>query len=344
MKRQIATIRDVAEAAGVSIATVSAVLNQSARVSPAREARVRRAVAELGYAPQRSARSLRQGKTMMLSLIVPDIANPFFGTIGRIVEREADQRGYALLLNNSGEDEVKERRYLGHARAQDVDGLILSITGPHETYTQDWREHIGVPTVLVDRDIPGLDLECVTTDNRLAAELAVRHLLSLGHRRIGAVLGPDHLSPSLERSAGFEAALNGSDAERDPELFRKADFHSPDAYRKCQALLALPKRPTAIFVANNLMAIGALRAIAEAGLRVPDDLSVVTIDDFEWANAFYPRLTTVSQPLEAIGRRAVERLMPLLRGEGPTAPRRELLEPELIVRDSCAPPARRRRR
>ena len=343
MKRQVATIRDVAEAAGVSIATVSAVLNQSARVSPAREARVRRAVADLSYAPQRSARSLRRGRTMMLSLIVPDIANPFFGMIGRIVEREADQRGYALLLSNSGEDEVKERRYLRHARAQDVDGLILSVTGPREAYTDEWRAHIGVPTILVDRDIPGLELECVTTDNRLASELAMRHLLALGHRRIGAILGPDHLSPAAERSEGFEAVLSASDADRDPDLVRKSDFHSSDAYRNCQALLALPTPPTAIFVANNLMSIGAMRAIAESGLRVPDDLSVVAIDDFEWSAAFYPRLTTVSQPLEIIGQRAVARLLTLLGGGVPTEPRKELLDPELIVRDSCSPPPGRRR-
>ena len=342
MKRPIATIRDVAEAAGVSIATVSAVLNNSARVSPAREARVRRAVADLGYAPQRSARSLRQGKTLMLSLIVSDIANPFFGAVGRIVEEEVDKRGYALLLSNTGDDEVKERRYLQHARGHNVDGLILAITGPWEHYTEEWRQHIGVPAILIDRDLPALDLECVTTDNRLASELAVRHLLALGHRRIGAVLGPDHLSTSVERSEGFFAAIADSDADRDPPLFRHADFHSPDAYAKCQALLALPDRPTAIFVANNLMAIGAMRAVSEAGLRCPDDLSLVAIDDFEWSTAFYPRLTTVSQPLEAIGRRTVERLMNLLDGGAPTLPRKELLRPELIVRDSCSQPRHRR--
>lgn len=341
MKRTIATIRDVAEAAGVSIATVSAVLNNSARVSPAREARVRRAVAELGYAPQRSARSLRQGKTLMPSLIVSDIANPFFASVAGIIEREADRRGYALLLSNTGDDEAKELRYLQHARGHNVDGLILVITGPQEHYTAEWRERIGVPAVLVDRDLPALDLECVATDNRLASALAVRHLLALGHRRIGAVLGPDHLSPAAERSEGFFAAIAESDADRDPALFRHADFHSPDAYDKCQALLALPDRPTAIFVANNLMAIGAMRAVAESGLRCPEDLSVVAIDDFEWSTAFYPRLTTVSQPIEAIGRRAVERLMNLLDGGEPTQPRKELLRPELIVRDSCAQPPRR---
>lgn len=341
-KHTIATIRDVAEAAGVSIATVSAVLNKSARVSPAREARVRRAVAELGYAPQRSARSLRAGKTMMLALIVPDIANPFFGTIGRIVEQEADKRGYAVLLSNSGEDEVKERRYLQHARGHNVDGLILSITAPWQNYSQDWRQHIGVPAILVDRDIPDLDLECVATDNRLASELAIRHLLSLGHRRIGVILGPDHLSPAIERTQGLEAALADSDADRDPALFRKADFHSPDGYAKCQALLALPERPSAIFVTNNLMAIGAMRAISEAGLHCPSDISLVAIDDFEWTTALYPRLTTVSQPMEAIGRRTVERLMNLLDGGAPTDPRKELLRPELIVRDTCGhPPSRR---
>lgn len=340
MKRPVATIRDVAEAAGVSIATVSAVLNASARVSPAREARVRRAVADLGYAPQRSARSLRQGKTMMLSLIVTDIANPFYGAIAGIIESEADKRGYALLLSNTGDDEAKESRYLGHARGHNVDGLILAITGPQDRYTAEWRQNIGVPTILIDRDLPALDLECVSTDNRLAGELAGRHLVALGHCRIGAVLGPDHLSPAAGRSEGFFAALADGDTDRDPALFRRADFHTPDAYVKCQALLAMPERPTAIFVANNLMAIGAMRAVSEAGLRVPDDLSVVGIDDFEWSTAFYPRLTTVSQPLEAIGRRAVERLMNLLDGNPPMSPRKDLLRPELIVRDSCAQPRR----
>jgi LacI family transcriptional regulator len=338
MKPRMATIRDVARQAEVSIASVSAVLNGTARVSKELEERVRRAVADLGYAPHRSARSLRQGRSMMLSLIVPDIANPFFGTIARIVEQEADNRGYALLLSNTGEDPVKEQRYLQLAR-QSVDGIILAIAGPRQTLTGDAGRSLGVPTVLIDRDVPELGLECVATDNRLASRLAISHLLDLGHRRIGAILGPSLLTSAAERAEGFHATIEASDADRSPELVQHGDFHLGDGYRKARALLALKPMPTAIFASNNLMAIGAMRAIGEAGLVCPRDISLIGIDDFEWATAFYPHLTTVSQPMELIGRRALLRLMALLAGGEPALPRRELLPPALIVRESCAPPA-----
>lgn len=343
MKRPVATIRDVAEAAGVSIATVSAVLNESARVSPAREARVRTAVEALSYAPQRSARSLRQGKSMLLSLIVPDIANPFFGTVGRIVEREADKRGYSVLLSNSGEDIERERRHLTNARAHNADGLILSITGDWNRYDDTWRRHIGMPTVLVDRDIPGLDLECVTTDNALASELAVQHLLALGHRRIGAILGADTLSTARERAAGYHAALERSDADRDPSLAVHGDVDEEDARRSCAKLLARSPRPTAFFAANNAKAIGAIRAINAAGLRCPEDISLISVDDVDATAIMFPRLTSVTQPLETIGTRAIQRLLALLAGGMATMPRIERLKPRLIVGESCAGPAVRHR-
>ncbi|WP_374446514.1 LacI family DNA-binding transcriptional regulator [Stella sp.] len=339
-----ATIRDVARVAGVSTATVSATLTGSAPVSAALTERVHAAVAEVGYRPDAVARSLRRGETRMLGLLLADITNPFTTAVVHAVEAAAHASGYTLMLCNSDEDPAKERTYLDLLRAQRADGVMLMPVGFGRDYGQQVRRMLDAPTVLVDRTIPDLPLDAVTVDGRTGTREAVGHLASLGHRRIAILSGPAGVSASDERVAGYRAALDEAGITFDPALVRDGAFRQDRARAATLELLRAPEPPTALFACNNLMAIGMMRAVAEIGLDCPRDLSVACFDDFDWAEAFQPRLTTVAQPTDAIGAQAVALLLDRL-GDAPAPGLRHIvLPPRLIVRDSCAPPRRTRRR
>ncbi len=330
------TIRDVAKLANVSTATVSATLNRSAPVSPELQARVRRAVEELGYAPDGVARSLKTGTTALLGLLVPDITNPFFTQLVRVVEAAAQRAGYAVLLCDSDEDPAKELTYLRLMRTHRVAGLVWCPVGEPGPEGPNARTLAGLPIVMVDRAAPGVAADLVVIDNRRAGYLATAHLLELGHRRIGAVAGPPHLLPAAERLRGFTDALRERGLDPDAAPVGQGAFREAEAYASCRELLGSEPRPTALFVANNHMLIGVMRAIADLGLACPADISVAAIDDFPWANAFNPRLTTVRQPVAAIGESALRLLLARIAGHA-GAPVRETLACELIVRNSCAP-------
>jgi LacI family transcriptional regulator len=337
----LATMTDVARLAGTSVATVSAVVNGTARVSPALAARVRAAIAKVGYRPDGIARSLRKGQTHAVGLLVTDITNPFFTAVVRSMEDTAQARGYAVVLCNSDEDLAKERSYVDLLRTRRVDGLILVPSGRRKDYA-GFLEGFGAPVLFVDRAIPGLAADTVAVDNAHAVETAIQHLLSLGHRRIGIVTGPPHLWTSGERFKGYRRALAKAGLAADPALVRQGDFRVEGAVQATESLLALRPRPTAIFASNNLMAIGAMLAIRAAGLDCPADVSLACFDDFEWASAFHPRLTVLRQPTTEIGRRAMTLLLDRLdAGKTHRAPPRHVaLEAELVIRDSCAPPPR----
>ncbi|MFO1068032.1 MAG: LacI family DNA-binding transcriptional regulator [Geminicoccaceae bacterium] len=325
------TIRDVARAAGVSTATVSAVLNDTAFVSPALRQRVEAAVAKLGYAPHSIARSLKRGRTQLLGLMIPDITNPFFTELVHVVEVAAHRAGYGVLLCDSGQDPAKERSYLQLMRSHRVDGLVLCPVG--DGGLAEPARAGGMPLVMVDRLVPGLEADVVLMDNYAAGLAATRHLVNLGHRRIGAVAGPAGLEPADERLRGFREALalRGL-AVRDGDI-RHGNFEEEGAYLASLELLGGTSRPTALFVANNHMLIGVMRAVANLAMSCPADISVAAVDDFPWANAFTPRLTTVRQPVAAMGETALRLLLERLAGgDGP--PRRIVLPAELVIRDS----------
>ena len=339
-----ATIRDVARVAGVSTATVSATLTGSAPVSEALAERVRAAVATVGYRPDAIARSLRRGETRMLGLLLADITNPFTTAVVHAVEAAAHARGYTLMLCNSDEDPAKERTYLDLLRAQRADGVMLMPVGFGRDYGQQVRRMLDAPAVLVDRTIPGMQLDAVTVDGAIGTRQAVAQMVRLGHRRIGILAGPAGVSAGDERLAGYRAALDEAGIAFDPALVRDGAFRQDPAHAATLDLLRGPEPPTAMFAANNLMAIGMMRAVAEMGLDCPRDLSVACFDDFDWAEAFQPRLTTVAQPTEAIGAAAVSLLLDRLGEAPPPGLRHIILPPRLIVRDSCAPPRRTKRR
>jgi LacI family transcriptional regulator len=334
---------DVARLARTSVATVSAIVNGSARVSPELAARVRAAIAKVGYRPDGIARSLKKGSTQTIGLLVTDITNPFFTAVVHSVEDAAQARGYSVFLCNSDENFTEERTYLDLLLTRRVDGLILVPTGKAADYA-GFAAGLRAPVVFIDRAIPGAAVDTVTVDNLRASQAAVEYLLRLGHRRIGIVTGLPHLSTSAERLKGYRRALRKAGIDVDPELLRQGDFRQEGAFGAAQSLLALRQQPTAIFASNNLMAIGTMLAVRAAGLSCPEDVSLACFDDFEWAGVFHPRLTVLRQPTAEIGQKAIELLLARLGGgKNGAAPQHIALKAELVVRDSCAPPRSARR-
>ncbi len=331
------TLHDVAKAAGVSIATVSATINQSAYVSPELQERVRKAVAELGYHPDAIARSLKKRSTQTLGLIISDITNPFFTALVRGIEDGANARGYALILCNTDERLEKEQAYLHLLRSRRVDGLIMAPAGGVDDY-HGFFVQAKTPLVFIDRRIPTVPADAVVVDNTSGARQVVEYLTRLGHRRIGAITGLPQISTTHERVEGYRSALEGAGLSVDPALMQCGNSRLEGGHRAALTLLALPRRPTAIFATNNVMAIGLMRAVAERGLRCPEDISVACFDDFEWASVFRPRLTTVAQPTYDMGARAAEVLFARLDGSLTGGPKEILLSPTLMIRDSCAAP------
>ncbi len=334
-----ATIHDVARLASVSVATVSNVLNASRPVAAETRDRVLKAVAALGYTPHAAARSMRGRGSGLIGLIVADITNPFFTSLVQSVERAANAHGYAVLLCNSDEDHEREERSLQLLRTQRVDGIILAATGQASAGRASAVGQQRVPVVLVDRGLPEFGLDAVILDNRRAALEATRHILSFGHQRVAMITGPASVSTGMDRLSGYREALLEAGVRYEERWVHDAGFREERAYDAACAMLTAPERPTAIFAANNLIAIGVMRAIADSRLRCPEDVSVVSIDDFPWANAFRPRLTTVAQPVDAMGEAAVRLLVQRIAGQGPRTAHVEVMAPMLVVRDSCSRPA-----
>jgi len=330
----MATLRDVALRAGVSIGSASAVVNSAAPVSRAMREKVLRAVEELGYSPDGVARSLRLGRTRTIGLVVPDITNPHFAGMASAVEVACDSAGYTLMLCNTADDPAKEIRHLRLMRTQRVDGIILVPVGA-TTEAEPLRQAIVAPIVLVDRTIDGLDCDGVLLDNRAASRIVVEYLIRSGHRRIGIIVGPAGLSITSERLAGYRETLAENGLPFDDGLVVGGAFQAEPAYRAAVNLLQHRPRPTAIFSTSNHTTIGTMKALADQGFRCPQDISVAGIDDFDWSNAFSPRLTTAAQPIAEIGRRAVELLLERMSGTPSREARRIVLAPQLIVRDSC---------
>ncbi len=330
----MANIRDVAQRAGVSVGSVSAALNQSASVSKEMRRKVLAAVEELGYTPDGVARSLKLGKTHTIGLVISDIANPHFTAMVSAIEVACDAAGYTLTLCNSAENSDKEMRHLEVMRSQRVDGLILDLSGSGPDYAARLRRTIAVPAVMIDRTVEGLLFDSVLIDNVAAGRMVTEYLLRSGHRRIAVVAGRAGVSTSTDRIAGYREALEDNGIAFDPNLVVAGDFQTEPAAAAARILLNRRPRPTAFFSINNLMTIGVMKELRDQGFRCPEDISIVGVDDFEWSNAFAPRLTTAAQPIADIGARAVQCLLERLTDQYEGAPRRTILTPRLIVRDS----------
>lgn len=326
------TIHQVAERAGVSSTTVSHVINNTRYVSPETRERVLRAMEELNYRPNVLARSLRRGETRTLGLILPDSANPFFAEVARALEFAAFRAGYNVIFGNSENDLEKEQVYVDVLVTKQVDGLIFMATGDR-SQSLETLVRGGLPVVVVDRQLSALEVDTVLTDNLQGGLLATRYLIASGHRRIGCITGPSHLTPSAQRVIGYRQALQEAGLEVDEVLMVRGDFHPRSGYEAARRLLEQHPLPTALFACNDMMAIGALRALAEAGLRVPEDCSIVGYDDIELASYAAPPLTTVRQDKVAIAEAALR--LVLERINQPELPARcETLPVELVERQS----------
>lgn len=330
-------MKDVAERARVSVSTISHVLNGTRHVSEDTRKRVLVAIEEMGYQPNLLARGLKTQRTFTIGLLISDIQNPFFTSVIRGIEDVALSRGYHLFLCNTDEDPERESAYVRELLNKQVDGLIITSASSRHDHAQRLRLE-KVPFVLMDREIEGMEADTVRVDNRLGVNLIAEHLVGLGHKRIGMVSGPLETSPGHERHLGLQNALSKLGVPLDDSLVRFGDFRRTSGQERTTELLRLPVPPTALVVANNQMTLGALLAIRELGLRVPDDVSVIGFDDMEWAPLANPPLTAVAQPTYQMGVEAAQILLNKVGGDPDGTPAQVLLEPNLVVRESTAPP------
>ncbi len=328
------SIKDVARRAGVSSATVSRVLADKPHVRSELRERVWQAVEELGYQPSRVARSLRSQQSQIIGLIISDIQNPFFTAIVRAVEDAAHERGFSIFLCNSDEDPEKERMYLDLMRAENVAGIIASPTRE----TVDSFDNIldaEVPVVEIDRRTLNAETDTVLLNNVEAAYELVSHLIADGHQRIGGVIGVSEATTGRERLQGYLEALADHGIEAAPELKIQVPPREEHGFEATMRLLELSDPPTVVFTGNNLLTIGALKALHRKNLRIPDEVGIAGFDEMEWASLVKPGLTVIEQPTYEIGRTAAELLLKRL--EDPSRPPREVtLKGRLIVRQSCA--------
>lgn len=323
-----ARITDVARLAGVSTATVSRVLADPSRVTPKTRARVQDAVARLGYVPNPAARTLRSQKTRMVLVVLPDLENVFFSRILRGIEETLAAAGYGMIIADLPPGSERGPAIAGFARRQ-VDGVIL-LNGRTLGPQAEGLPAIGLCEAIADAGFPQ-----IVVDNRPAAARVVAHLAGLGHRRIAHLVGPKGNVLEVEREAGYEDGLAAAGLPFDSALVWPGDYTLESGARAAARLLATPERPTAVFCSNDTMAIGLVGALAEAGLRVPEDVSVAGFDDIEFAAMSRPALTTIRQPRRLLGQAAADALLARLAGDAP--PHRRVLETELVVRASTGP-------
>jgi len=331
----LSTIKHVAARAGVSFTTVSHVLNGTRRVSDSARQRVEQAIAEMGYAPSAVARALKMSETYILGVLVPNITNPFFAELTRGIEDRCRQTDYSVFLCNSDDDPVRQARYLQTLLERRVDGLLLAAAAGESSALVARLASTRVPTVVVDRSISGLTADLVRIDHQSGAEMAVSHLLSLGHRAIACLSGPSEFAVSRARVAGWRQAMAAAQVSVDEGWLLEGDFSASVGHDLTRRLLARGD-VTAIFASNDLLAIGALRAAAELGVAVPGALSVIGFDGIDLGSYVYPPLTTVGHSIRAMGEMAASVLIERI-AEGPTSNREVVLQAELLLRESTGP-------
>ncbi len=330
------TIQDVANHAGVSRATVSRVLNNSEGVSDDLRERVLEATNQLGYQPNRAARRLRSRDNTadVLGLIVSDIENPFFISVLRGVEDAAYANQKSIIVCDTDEDPDKLRMYLNVMQAERVGGLIVAPTHLHDGVILNEYRREGMPIILLDRSIENCEFDTVLVDNVHGSHTATTHLINLGYERIGIICGSSHLTTASERYTGYLNALRAAGMPINDHLIKIGDFKSESGYHLTKELMQSSHPPDALFVTNSLMTLGALNALFELGVRVPEDLAFISFDDLPWIAGNIFALTCVAQPSYEIGQEAFRLL--LRRLNDPSASTTSVvLRTRLIVRKSC---------
>jgi LacI family transcriptional regulator len=334
--RNSPTIPDVAALAGVSNATAARALGGYGAVSPAVRDKVAEAAAKLGYRPNSLARSMITGETHTIGLVVADIENPFFARAARGIGDVAHAAGYEVLLANSDEDPATERAAVRTLYEKRVDGLIVAPTSTDDGPHLSELPARGVPVVLIDRIVPGIDADAVVVDNDRAARRAVDHLVGLGHRRIALLTSVGLIHTNQMRLAGYLEGLRGAGIEPDDTLVRMSEYHREAAVNEMHSALSLPDPPTAVFTTDNLMSLGAFEGAQRAGRAVPDELSIVGFDDLEWTTIVRPPLTVVAQPTYELGATAARRLIARMEGDE-SPPTTFTLDTTFVIRGSTGP-------
>jgi LacI family transcriptional regulator len=327
------TIHDVAARAGVSAMTVSRVLNKSTRVAEATRLKIEDAIQALGYVPNTLARGLRAA-TRTLALIIPDVSNPFFTDIVHGAEEVAWQQGYTVFLGNTHSSAEREKHYLYKFLGHGIDGLLIAPSGHATKVILDDVQARGVPFVIVDAKVQGTQSDEVIGDNVSGAFQLTEHLISLGHTRIAYIGGRPDISTAQDRERGYKKALAKHGLQTHPGYSQSSHFRRQEGYDIAKSLANLSTPPTAIFAANNELAVGVVEALRELKLRIPQDIALVCFEDVELASALNPFLTVMAQPAQEFGRIATSFL--LERIVHPLLPARsKVLKPSLIVRQSC---------
>lgn len=331
----MSAIHEVAKLAGVAPITVSRVVNNNGYVSEDTRRRVEAAIQELAYIPNALGPSLRSKRTQTLALVLSDITNPFWTAVARGVEDAANLRGYHIIIGNTDESPEKEEQYLTFLMKKQADGFLVVPVSSHSQKTLR-RRH--VPFVMLDRKIPNDQSDSVRCDSVSGAYKLTKHLLELGHRDIAIITGRQEISTAYERVAGALQAFEEAGLSERPQVYW-GDFVQETGYLYAKQVLDTKPRPTAIFATNNFIAIGAMRALREADVQVPKDMSVVVFDDLPAAITIDPFFTVAAQPAYEMGRQATELLLTRLAKEGPEEPQEIVLPVEIIVRKSSGKPA-----
>ncbi len=336
------TIKDVAKRAGVSITTVSHVINKTRYVSDDLTESVYKAMHELNYRPNTLARSLRSGRTKTIGLVIPDISNLFFAEVSRKIEDKGFEYEYSVILCNTDDDPKKEKTYINVLLEKQVDGIIFISAGGTEENLMNPID-FGIPTIVADRDIQGATSDVVLVDNLKGGYDAVKYLFSLNHRRIGCISGPSPVTPSAQRLEGYKKALSKVNIKIDNLLIETGDFRFESGERAMRNLLKLSNPPTAVFACNDMMAMGAMRAVSDCGMNIPEDISLIGFDNIPLSKSVYPALTTIAQPIGEMADLIVEMLVTKIsqkknnRKSDAEADdyKRVVMETKLIERGSC---------
>jgi len=336
MEKKVNNIKELAEKLDLSPTTVSRVLNgksKNFRISQETSRKVLDAAQKYHYFPNRIARGLKLEKTETIGLIIPDIANPYFGSIAKTIEVEARNSGYSIILCDSLDDEVTEAELLQLLAGRKVDGIIIAPTGKSSRHVTEIQQ-LGIPVMVIDRYLPGTELPFVTTDNYLGGLLATEHVIEMGHRNIACIQGINGNSTNTDRVKGYRDALQKHGIPVNESMILGTDFGEENGYIQTKKLLANSEYPTAIFALSNLISLGTLRALNEAGLSVPDDISIVSFDEQPYSAFLACPMTTVEQPREEIGRLAFQFLLNKIKNNKEVKRENTMLKPRLIIRES----------
>lgn len=326
------TIHDVAKQAGVSVRTVSRVMNKPEMVSSETTRNVLKVIEKLGYQPSQVARSLVRKKTNTLGIVMPDVKNTFFNSWYRSVESCAGRFGYTTLLCSTDEDSRAEMKFVKLFQAHRVDGILIV---PRSLESVKYLLKSKTVTVLVDRCYDDVKVDLVTTDHYDGAVRLTKYLIERGHRKIGVLTGPEELFPSRERYRGFCDAMEMNGLKAIPRFVANCDFKEVNAFETVSKMLESEERPTALFSFNSLMTVGAIKAINSCGMKIPDDISLVCYDEIPGNDIFNPKITHILQPIEELGSQATRILIEKIENRNLKDTVTVLLKPELVLGNSC---------